>query len=79
MNIEITNGAFYIFMGLLLIMFMPHIYLILIFATMSVIELIDKFIKFTSQYIMPMAFVLLFYYTVYQMLGIILKEIVKFI
>ncbi len=75
----INNGAFYVFMGLLLIMFMPHIYLILIFALMSLVELLDKLMKLISQYVLPLTCVVLFYYTVYYFLGVILNEIIKFI
>jgi hypothetical protein len=82
MQITITNDAFYIIMGLLFIAFLPHIYLCLIFAIMTIADLLEyiakllnKFINLSIEYIFPIAIIFLFYLAIIHVIGFALKSI----
>ncbi len=82
MQITITDDAFYIIIGLLSIAFLPHIYLFLIFAIMTIAELLDfmakllnKFIEFTCVYIFPIAIIFLFYWAIIKIFMIVFNSI----
>lgn len=70
MQIKITDNAIYIIMGLLFITFLPHMHLLIIFTVMTIADsleymskLLSKFIKFTFEYIFPLA--IIFYYIIF--------------
>ncbi len=84
MIVKISPVA-YLVMSLLLIAFLPHFYLLLIFAIMTIVELIEylgklinKFIK-NIEYIFPNIIMFLFYsaiiYTIVLELKFILSNI----
>ena len=84
MTITIANTdiAFNILIGLFFIAFLPHIYLFLIFAIMSIVELfeylaksIDMFIKFTLEYIFPISIIFLIYLAILKTLILAFKSI----
>ncbi len=82
MIVTITDGAFYIGMGLLMIAFFPHLYLFLIFAMMGIVELIEytkkiinKCIKLTIEYIFPLAIILLLYLALVRMFNMALLSL----
>ena len=50
MIVTITNDAFYIIIGLLIIYFFPHLYLLLIFVMMEIVELIEYINKIIHKY-----------------------------
>ena len=84
MIITNTDMAFNISIGLFFIAFLPHIYLFLIFAIMSVVELfeylaksINKFIKFTIQYIFPISIIFLIYLAILKTLILAFKSILN--
>jgi hypothetical protein len=71
----IINEAFNIMTVLLMIAFFPHLYLFLLFAFMSLLELIEyigklihRFIRITIEYIFPLAIVLLLYLAILRVL-----------
>ena len=84
MTITITDTdiAFYISIALFFITFLPHIYLFLIFAIMSVVELFEylaksmnKFIRFTLEYIFPISIIFLIYLAILKTLILAVKSI----
>ena len=82
MNLIITDEAFYVIMGLLLITFLPHIHLFLIFAMMGVVDLfeylaksINNFIKFTLEYIFPLSIIFLIYLAILKTFILAFKSI----
>jgi hypothetical protein len=84
MTITITDRdiAFYISIGFFFITFLPHIYLFLIFALMSVVELfeylaksVNNFIKFTLKYIFPISIIFLIYLAILKTFILAFKSI----
>ena len=82
MQITITDDAFYIIIGLLTIAFLPHIYLCLIFAIMTIADLLEymakllnKFINLSIEYIFPIAIIFLFYSAIMNVICFALKSI----
>jgi hypothetical protein len=82
MQIIITDDAFYIIIGLIAIAFLPHIYLCLIFAIMTIAELLEymakllnKFINLSIEYIFPIAIIFLLYLVIIHVFGFALKSI----
>lgn len=84
MQIKITDDAIYIIiMGLLFIAFLPHIHLFIIFTVMTIADsleymskLLSKFIKFTFEYIFPLA--IIFYYIIFYDILFYLAILKKF-
>lgn len=64
MNIIITDSALCIIGGLLVIAFLPHIYLFLIFAIMGLVEFIEYVRNIAIKYIYPLALMALLYLTI---------------
>jgi hypothetical protein len=82
MQITITDDAFYIIIGLLSIAFLPHIYLFLIFAIMTIVEMLEymakllsKLIEFTCIYIFPIGIIFLFYLVIIKTFMIVFNSI----
>jgi hypothetical protein len=82
MSITHTDIAFNISIGLFFIAFLPHIYLLLIFAIMSIVDLfehlaksINNFIKFTLEYIFPLSIIFLIYLAILKTLILAFKSI----
>lgn len=82
MTIIHTDIAFNILIGLFIIAFLPHIYLLLIFAIINIVEFfeyiaknINKFIKFTLEYIFPLSIIFLIYLAILKTLILAFKSI----
>jgi hypothetical protein len=71
----VNDSCVYLVISLLLIAFLPHFYLLLIFAIMTIVELVDKLIKCIGRYIMQIAFLLTFCYVIFNLFTITFNEI----